>query len=292
MKRSEINIRDPFVLVEGGTYYLYGSRGSECWDDKCYGLDVYVSDDLENWSDPVEVFTKPEGFWADKNFWAPEVHKYNGSYYMFVSFKCDGRCRGTQILKAESPMGPFLVHSDGPVTPENWECLDGTLYVENGTPYMVFCHEWVQVRDGEMCAVELTKDLKAAVGAPVLLFKASEPVWSNGLENEKFAPNDRNYVTDGPFLYTTAEGRLIMIWSSFASGAYCEGLAYAKDGSLLGEWVHDDRLLFEKDGGHGMLFRDNAGQLKFVCHQPNNPKYHERPVFMNIVEKDGTLFAE
>lgn len=38
-------------------------------------------------------------------------------------------CRGTQILRADKPEGPFVPLSDGPVTPADWECLDGTLYV-------------------------------------------------------------------------------------------------------------------------------------------------------------------
>lgn len=107
MKNSEINIRDPFVLLDGDTYYLYGTRGNECWT-KGTGLDVYVGSDLENWSEPKVVFEKTDDFWADRNFWAPEVHKYNGEYYMFVSFKSAARQRGTQILKAESPLGPFF----------------------------------------------------------------------------------------------------------------------------------------------------------------------------------------
>lgn len=28
--RESINIRDPFVLVHEGKYYLYGTRGPEC----------------------------------------------------------------------------------------------------------------------------------------------------------------------------------------------------------------------------------------------------------------------
>ena len=291
MKRNEINVRDPYILVEDSKYYLYGTRGYQCWEEG-EGLDVYVSDDLENWSGPTEVFTKPEGFWADKNFWAPEVHKYNGSFYMLVSFKSDDRCRGTQILKADSPMGPFLPHSDGPVTPKEWECLDGTLYVENGVPYMVFCHEWVQVKDGEMCAIQLTEDLKEAVGEPILLFTASEPSWSTGLGESSWSEGSKakNYVTDGPFLYKTEGGRLIMIWSSFASGAYCEALAYSDNGSLLGKWEHDERLLFAEDGGHGMIFRDKSGRLKFVCHQPNI-KLKERPVMVDLMEAAETLYA-
>ena len=31
MKFCDINIRDPFVLVENGRYYLYGTRGETAW---------------------------------------------------------------------------------------------------------------------------------------------------------------------------------------------------------------------------------------------------------------------
>ena len=61
MKFEDIHIRDPFVLAEDGKYYLYGSRGNECWG-KCTGLDVYISSDLKNWSEPYQVFTPAEDF--------------------------------------------------------------------------------------------------------------------------------------------------------------------------------------------------------------------------------------
>lgn len=285
MKFQDIHIRDPFILVEKGKYYLYGSRGSETWG-KCTGLDVYVSDDMEDWSEPVEAFTPPADFWADRNFWAPEVHAYKGAYYMFVSFKSDTRCRGTQILKAKSPMGPFLPHSDGPVTPEAWECLDGTFFVDSdGKPYMVFCHEWVQVKDGEMCAIELTEDLSAPVGEPFLLFHASDPVWaSDSSEMRKDC-----YVTDGPFLYRTQDDTLLMIWSSFAQGNYCEGIAYSDNGSITGNWIHDERLLFAEDGGHGMIFKTTEGELKFIFHQPNNSP-NERPRVISLCDVGNTIY--
>lgn len=283
MKKQDIHIRDPFILVDGGKYYMYGTRGKSAWDGKCTGLDVYVSSDLEDWSEPVEAFTAPEGFWADRNFWAPEVHEYKGAYCMFVSFKSETACRGTQILRAQSPMGPFLLHSDGPVTPRDWECLDGTLYVSpDGKPYMVFCHEWVQVRDGEMCAIELSDDLRRAVSQPRLLFRASEPAWSvKGAET---------YVTDGPFMYRTQQGRLLMIWSSHAAKGYCEAIAYSDNGDITGAWQHDGRLLFEENGGHGMIFRTLEGGLRFIYHQPNNTPM-ERPHIVALREEGDTLYA-
>ncbi|MBR6748350.1 MAG: family 43 glycosylhydrolase [Clostridia bacterium] len=281
MKFCDIHIRDPFILPDGGRYYLYGSRGGETWG-RCTGLDVYVSDDLENWSEPTECFTPPAGFWSEKNFWAPEVHLYRGRYYMFASFISDTRNRGTQILAADSPMGPFEPHSDGPVTPEEWMCLDGTLYVdEKNTPYMIFCHEWVQVKDGEMCAVELTPDLRAPVGEPFLLFRASQLPGVRELES-------KDYVTDGPFMYRMESGKLLMIWSSFGAEGYLEAMAESEDNTLRGKWVNHEELLFSKDGGHGMIFRAFDGRLMFVCHSPNQPP-HERPKMVEICEEGGLL---
>ena len=280
MKLQDIHIRDPFILLEGGRYYLYGSRGNEAWG-KATGLDVYESDDLVSWSGPSVVFTPPEGFWADMHFWAPEVHQYHGKFYMFVSFKSETACRGTQILVADTPKGPFTLHSDGPVTPRDWECLDGTLYIDrDGKPYMVFCHEWLQVRDGEMCAVRLSDDLKQAVGEPFLLFRASEPDWALKDKTE--------FVTDGSWMYRTACGKLLMLWSSSAANGYVEAIAYSDNGDVTGRWQHQKQLLFDQDGGHGMIFTSKEGKLFFILHNPNNSPM-ERPVILPLEERDGTL---
>lgn len=273
--RSEINIRDPFVLVHEGKYYLYGTRGWECWGNGT-GLDVYVSADLEHFEDPVEVFTPPKGFWADKNFWAPEVHEYEGAFYMFVSFKADGVCRGTQILKADSPMGPFLIHSDGPVTPRDWECLDGSFYFEKktGKPYIVFCHEWVQITDGTVCALELTKDLKETVGEPMELFHASEAPWIVDIRNG-------NYVTDGSFIYRDDDDEITMLWSSFGKEGYTLAMAKSESNTIDGKWRQVPDLLFSKDGGHGMLFKNLQGKLMGTLHSPNI-NGEERPYFFEV----------
>lgn len=275
MKLSEIHIRDPFILPEGGKYYLYGTRGGDTWGEG-HGFDTYISDDLENWDGPHTVFSKTEDFWADRNYWAPEVHKYHGRFYMFASFKSPERCRGTQILISDSPRGPFLPHSDGPVTPSDWECLDGTLYIDkNGVPYMVFCHEWLQVKDGEMCCIRLSEDLKNAVGDARVMFRASEPQWADkGAEN---------FVTDGPFLFRSRSGELKMLWSSHASGEYVQAVAVSDNGEIDGKWIHPEKPLSQCDGGHGMLFTDYDGSVKFTMHKPNIGPL-ERPVIMQASE--------
>ena len=194
MKLTDINIRDPFVLVCDDKYYLYGTRGPTCWGP-ADGFDVYVSEDMENWSEPQVCFRNDGSFWATRNYWAPEVYLYKGSFYMFASFKSDSVRRGTAILRADSPLGPFQPHSEGCITPAEWECLDGTFYVSpEGRPYMVFCHEWVQAGDGEICAVELSEDLKKPAGEPFLLFRASEAKWCKTMHHSS---GISGCVTDG-----------------------------------------------------------------------------------------------
>lgn len=279
MTFKDINIRDPFVLPFEGKYYLYGTRGETAWQ-KAYGLDVYVSDDLETWSDAHECFSVPENFWGDKEIWAPEVHYYNESFYMFVTFCSEERNRATQILKSDSPMGPFMPFTDDAITPLGWRCLDGTFYVDKkGDPYIVFCREWVQVTDGEIHAMKLKKDLTGPDGEPMLLFKASQPEWA-----EK---NRDKYITDGPFMYRTKKGRLLMIWSTFTEKGYVQAIAYSDNGEIDGNWYHE-KPMFDDDGGHGMIFDDFNGNKYLILHSPNeNPA--ERPVLIPIAEENGTL---
>ena len=282
MKREEIRIRDPFILADKKTktYYMYGTTDLVYDSYASYPkFSVYVSKDLENFEGPFVVFDgEKEHFWGVRDYWAAEVWEYDGKYYLFGSFKADGKCRATQILKSESPLGPFKPLSERPQTPDGWECLDGTLWVENGTPYMVFCHEWLQCEDGEVCAVELSKDFKQAAGNPFLLFKASDNPYVSAFVGGGFQ-NCR--VTDGPFLFRE-NGKLKMIWSSHSGGKYSVLEAVADN--LTGPWSHLPPR-FDFDGGHAMRFEAFDGKKYFSLHQPNLPS-NERAVFIPYEESE------
>jgi arabinan endo-1,5-alpha-L-arabinosidase len=284
MKTQDIQIRDPFIVPvpQEGRYYLFGTTDVNCWDGG-QGFDGYWSTDLQSWEGPFPAFRAPAGFWADRNFWAPEVHAYGGQYYMFASFKAEGVCRGTQILVAPSIQGPYVPYSQGAVTPRFWECLDGTLFVDdNREPWIVFCHEWVQIHDGEICATRLTRDLKRPAGEPAFLFHASKAPWVRSLADP------RDFVTDGPFLYRAQNGALFMLWSSFGEQGYAIGVARSPSGRVAGPWTHDPEPLYARDGGHGMLFRTFEGQLMLTIHTPNQTP-NERPIFLPVREENGRL---
>ena len=287
LKNADIHIRDPYILpIEAEQqYYLYGTTGPEAWTNAATGVNYYTSSDLQNWEGPFPAFRPPPGFWADRNFWAPEVHIYRERYYMFASFKAEGARRGTQILAADGPQGPFLPLSDKPVTPRDWECLDGTLYIDaSNQPWIVFCHEWVQVGDGEICAMRLSDDLVSAVDAPQVLFRASEAPWAHELNSN----GRKGYVTDGPWMHRLTSGELLMLWSSFGTGGYTVGMARTASGEISGPWQQLPDPLYVGDGGHCMVFRTFDGQLHLAFHRPN-PNPDERPYFVPLREHPSSL---
>lgn len=268
---SDIRIRDPFIVPDSHTrtYYMFGTTDTDPWNGPGEGFLVYASHDLKKWTEPVYAFQPPDGFWADKQFWAPEIHAYKGSWYMLASFKSNTRRRGTQILRAEHLTGPYIPISAGPVTPEEWECLDGTLFVEaDGRPWLVFSHEWTQIQNGAICAIQLSENLTSPVSTPITLFHASDAPWCVANTGDVVQKEGNNYVTDGPFLYRTKDGKLQMIWSSFSPNGYAIGIAESVSGNVIGPWKQQ-KLPAIDIGGHGMLFQDFSGAVQLAIHSPN-----------------------
>ena len=276
LKRENIRIRDPFILTdkEAGCYYMYGTTDLEEGTLHAYPrFSVYKSYDLESFEGPKVVFDgKENGFYATRDFWAAEVHKWGGKYYLFGSCKAEDRCRATAIFVSDTPDGKFVPVSDIPKTPGEWECLDGTFFVEDGKPYMIFSHEWVQIGNGEIWASELYSDLSHTVGEPFMLFRASDNPAVSELE-----AGSGNYVTDGPFLFSD-DGKVKMIWSSFYEGRYL--VLEAESDSLRGKWHHGGSR-FDFDGGHAMIFDTLDGVRMISLHAPNTAG-EERAHFYNF----------
>lgn len=282
---SSFRIRDPFILVEGGAYYLYEAQP---WSGGP-GVWVRTSKDLESWSERSLAMELGEKIPATA-VWAPEVHKYDGEYWMFVTltFKrgtydvapdsqgSAGRVspRGTWVFRSRKPEGPFLPVADGPVPPREWMTLDGTLVVDGGAPYLVFCHEWIQTGDGEMCVARLSPGFASLAEKPKTMFKASK------------ALPGASVVTDGPFFLRSEKSpALHMIWSNMVKDhGYCVLVRTSKSGKLEGPWTAD-RILYGENGGHGMIFKALDGRLMLALHQPNSGTAERMKLFE--LEDDG-----
>ncbi len=279
---SDIQIRDPFILRAEEEYWLYGTTDRDPWRAPGVGFDVWRSPDLAEWSGPHPAFRPPAGWWGTHNFWAPEVHAYDGRYFLFGTFIGAGRLRGTAILVADSPAGPFQPWSDGAVTPRHWQCLDATLHIDTeGDPWLVFCQEWKQIHDGAIWVQRLTMDLRSSTGRPTLAFNASEAPWTRPIRHGSAAGRDFDvFVTDGPFIRQVGE-RLVMLWSSFTDDGYALGAAISESVSPTSRWTHQAAPVWALDGGHAMVFDRPSGDAVVTFHQPNETP-HERAVLMPI----------
>ena len=85
-----------------------------------------------------------------------------------------------------------------------------------------------------------------------------------------------------------------MLWSSGSKLGYSVGSLFSLSGQLRGSWHFNSIPLYQRhksadlDGGHGMIFTANDGRLLMAIHSPNSGS-PAHPVFIEMVEKDGTL---
>lgn len=269
-EKEKIYCRDPYIMPYDGKYYLYLGAGSR-------GIWVLVSEDLKKWTDPITVFSIPENWHGNGcYFWAPECHYYNGKFYIFTSVS-SSLCNNHRVISSyvsESPFGPFKEQAI--ISPKDWDAIDGTLYIDDeNQPWLVFVHEWTSMPEpdkiGAMSCAKLNDDFTALINEPKDIFYAKDPEWA------------RNRVTDGPFMYKTKNGKLMMIWSNHSPNGYCVALASSTNGKVDGTWIQEG-ILFDKDGGHGMIFKAFDGQLKLSLHTPNMYASKENREHLHIVD--------
>lgn len=291
VRLTELRIRDPYIVPYKDTYYLYGTLGG----DRDKSIYAYKSCDMVNWEGPITIMTMPEDYWGVDEVWAPEVHVYRSKFYLFFSTIGRKGLRGTLIAKADDPEGPFIPISDKPATPEGLSCIDGTLYVENDVPYIVYSHDWPDnyINEGgyylgRICAVQLSEDLSKAVGEPFCLFTSLDAPTSAKKPTVHPYGDDvvTRYGSDGPFMTRMSDGKLVLLWSPIPEMNYIILAAVSEDGTIHGNWKHIDTPIFDKNGGHAMIFTDFNGNKKIALHY-NECYPNERGTILNVEEVDG-----
>lgn len=266
--RDSIILSDPCILADENTrtYYMTGTGGM-----------LWKSKDLERWDGPYKVAQHDTTSWmgAHPQIWAAELHKYDGKYYYFATFTNNdiivGEYRGniiprraSHLLVSDAPDGPYLPVSDEIYLPADIPTLDGTFWVDtDGKPYMVYCGEWLMNWDGTIEKIPLKNDLTGSVGEGKVLFRASDSPWSREVIDGKVRPNR---VTDGPWLFRTATGRLGMLWTSWIDNVYTQGVAYSESGTLDGPWIQECEPITPPNHGHGMLFKAFDGRWLMSVH--------------------------
>ncbi|QDH81453.1 family 43 glycosylhydrolase [Echinicola soli] len=289
---DSIRLSDPCILADHKTemYYMTGTGGL-----------LWKSKDLKAWTGPFRVAEASEIPWAGERpaIWAAELHEYMGKYYYFATFTNQRTIidtvddtevprRASHVLVSDQPDGSYRPVGEEDYLPGNWATLDGTFWVEDEVPYMVFCHEWLQVGDGTMEMIRLKPDLSGAIGKSKLLFKASASPWSRRKVDGEVTPSQ---VTDGPYLFRTGTDRLGMIWTSWIYDVYTQGVAYSETGKLEGPWTQEEEPITPPNYGHGMLFQtfDGIWLMAAHSHREENGRYIRIPHLFEVDLSDDKL---
>ncbi len=144
---SDIPLPDPFVYVEGDTYYIVGTN-----DRDINVVDCYVTTDFVNYDIHYGIYD-PDLYdgWEndDAAIYAPEIYLFDGVYYMYYSAEDDNNVRRCSVVVADNPLGPYeplvneevdglndpiFKHEDHPQ-----RALDATVFTDDdGKMYMYF----------------------------------------------------------------------------------------------------------------------------------------------------------
>jgi len=189
-----IALADPYVLYEAGVgYFMYGTGGGA---EKGFG--AYTSKDLVNWKYEGQVYYgNNENGWGTGAYWAPEVYKFRGKYYLFYS--ADWKLNPTKELEnfrigvavSDKPLGPFIDMTQSPIFDPGYPIIDANvLFDPSGKIYLYYsrcCYkhsvksevaDWAkskgwfnEIEESWVYGIELKPDLSGAIGEPKVLLR-------------------------------------------------------------------------------------------------------------------------
>ncbi|WP_410503563.1 glycoside hydrolase family 43 protein [Leeuwenhoekiella sp. ZYFB001] len=279
---DDILLADPMIFEEEGVFYLYGTKEDATIPGA--GFLVYTSTDLEHWSGPAGAtdgyaFKKGAGF-GTKGFWAPQVFKHKERYYMAYTAN-----EQIAIATADSPLGPFT--NSGTALAALVKQIDPFVFFDGGKVYLYH----VRLQEGNRIFVaELTEDLSAIKTETLNECLHATTGWEN-------TQNTDWPVSEGPTVFKKGKTYYLMYSANdFRNPDYAVG--YATATHPLGPWtkykgnpIISENTTQQPGIGHGDLFTDQNGMLRYVLHT-HNSKNQVGPRKTGSVQlrlKDGTL---
>lgn len=277
IQTSITRIGDPFILPFENVYYHYSTGDKD-------GFSVYTSPDLLHWENRGPCYQNSKV--GESNFWAPEVYRAHGRFYMFFTSKNPRKERlMLSVAVSDSPLGPFMDIGNEPVFDFGYAAIDGSVFFdEDGRAYLLFAKDCSEnlvkgIHTSQIFGAELTPDLLHVKKEPILL---STP---EGIREQRDPSWQWN---EGPFLIKE-KGIYYLSYSVnyFADRRY--SVCYATSSSPLGPFrkASENPILEcrEKEfsgPGHNMYFHTFEGKAMTAFHvhtDPDHPSGDRRTCF-------------
>ncbi|HEV8625351.1 MAG TPA: glycoside hydrolase family 43 protein [Acidimicrobiia bacterium] len=255
---------DPFVLVTGDRYFVYGTQTGEM------NVQVMESADLDRWEHRGDALPElpPWAGWGKT--WSPAVLRRDDTYVLYyaVRYEAAGR-QCISVATASDPAGPFVDRSGEPLIfqEDRGGSIDPSPFVDgDGTAYLLWKSDDNAVdRAPSLWGAPLRPDGLVLAGRPVELLR-HDVVWEEPL-------------VEAPSLARVADGAHVLFYSGgwWESDGYAIG--YATGGAPLGPFRKETESgpwLASEPGmagpGGAEVFTDIEGQWRIAFHAWTPPR--------------------
>lgn len=253
-QQPSVYLADPTIFSDKGKFYMYGTGNSN-------GFMVHESADAKSWRLPDDstkrfAFKKGDSY-GTSGFWAPQVFKYRGSYYMAYTAN-----EQIAIAMAASPAGPFKQEQLVAISGSGKQIDPFVFFDPGGKVYLYH----VKLQNGNRIFVsEMKPDLSDVIPGTEKECIASTKGWEN-------TANAEWPVAEGPTVLKH-NNTYYLIYSSndFRNKDYAVG--YATSASPTGPWkkytgnpIISRHTVGQNGAGHGDVFYDKAGKMFYVLH--------------------------
>src|SRR5258706_4490866 len=127
---------DPFVLVSGGRYFVYGTQTGDL------NVQVMESADLARWEHRGEALPELPRWAARGRTWSPAVLEREGGFALYYAVRHQGAGRQCiSVATGSDPAGPFVDRSEGPLIfqEDRGGSIDPSPFVDaGGTAYLLW----------------------------------------------------------------------------------------------------------------------------------------------------------
>ena len=258
---------DPWVIKQGDYYYYTQTTGNR--------VSIWKTQYLEDLSSAKEVIiwnAPSDGTIAySRDVWAPELHNFDGKWYMYFCADQNGDNSTHRIYVLENDNADptstgwqFIGKVADPV--DHW-AIDATVFTYKGVNYMAWSG-WPGTVDDKQCIyVAKLKNPTTIEGDRVLI---AQPTYSW---------EDR--INEGPEALQNVDGQLYLTYSGNGcwSDDYCLGLlTLKKDGDPLNpdDWTKSSEPVFTKNTqggafgpGHNGFFKSPDGKEDWIIYHAN-----------------------
>lgn len=252
---------DPWVIRDGDRYYYCYSCGNGVCVNEIESPSKITTDG------GIKVYTAPEGTSYSKEYWAPELHKIDGKWYIYVAAD-DGDNFNHRMYVLEctgdKPTDDFVMLGKITDSTDKW-AIDGTVLQYKDELYFIWSGWEGDINVRQQLYIAHMSSPSEIDGERVLLSKP-EYRW----EKQGGTP----FINEGPV--TVIDGDVVhLIYSASGSWSdyYCLGKITFSGGDILNpdDWVKSEEAAFEKTDcvfgpGHCSFTTAQDGSLWMVYH--------------------------